>query len=119
MKKTIMVSNSWRPAEDEVCGLCGCEISYSWGDYSFRYFENKDKSDLRVICKSCASGLTNNDRTVRVVNRSPIMDLINLKNSAWKSQPDRRGKGFSGFGFGFGSRTGAETDSPDEEETED
>lgn len=86
MKKTIMVSNSWRPEEDAECAKCGSSISYSWGDYSFRYFEKKDKSDLCIICKSCAAELKNNDRKVRVINRSPLMDLINLKNSAWKTQ---------------------------------
>ena len=106
MKKTLMVSNTWRPEENAVCGKCGDEIEYKWGDYSFRYFESKDKSDLCVICKSCAARLKNEDKTVRVINRSPIMDLINLKNSAWKSQPKRS---FSAYGSG-------EVDPPDEKD---
>lgn len=86
MKKTIMVSNTWRPEEDAVCCKCGKNISYSWGDYSFRYFEKKDKSDLCIICKSCASTLKNKDSSIRIIRRSSIMDIINLKNSGWKSQ---------------------------------
>ena len=103
MKKTLMVSNSWRPEEGQVCGRCGSAIEYSWGDYSFRYYEKKDKSDLMVLCKSCASELKNNDRSVKVVNRSYIMDMISLKNSGWKSQPKRTSGGRGGSSFGFGT----------------
>lgn len=109
LKKTLMVSNSWRPEGDLLCGKCGDEIEYVWGDYSFRYYEQKDKSDLSVICKSCAVEMKNNDKKLRVITRSPIMDIINLKNSGWKSQP--KGQGFSGFGGG----APAKVDPSDEE----
>ncbi|MDC7227951.1 MAG: hypothetical protein PQJ61_14395 [Spirochaetales bacterium] len=118
MKKTIMVSNSWRPEENAECAKCGAEIEYAWGDYSFRYFESKDKSDLCIICKSCAAALTKNDKKIRVINRSPIMDMINLKNSAWKSQPKRQGKGFSSFGGGSAAGGGTEADTSDESDAE-
>lgn len=111
MKKTIMVSNSWRPEKSEICSECGADIDYAWGNYTFRYFEQKDKSDLRVICKSCAADMKNKDNKIRVVNRSPLMDLISLKNSGWKAQPNRQGQGFSGFG-------GAEPDSADEKDAD-
>jgi len=95
-----MVSNSWRPEESAVCTKCGDDIDYAWGDYSFRYFEQKDKSDLCIICKSCAARMSNEDKKIKIVNRSPLMDMISLKNSAWKTQPNRQGQGFSGFGSG-------------------
>ncbi len=88
-KGTIMVSNTWRPEGPSVCSECGSDIEDSWGQYSFRYFEMKDKSDLRVICKSCANEMTRKDKKIKVINRSPLMDLINLKNSGWKSQPKK------------------------------
>ena len=109
MKKTIMVSNSWRPEDNAVCSKCGKEIEYVWGDYSFRYFEQKDKSDLTIICKSCAAEITKNDKKVRVVNRSPIMDMINLKNSGWKSQPG---------GFRFGTGGSAKVDKSNNEDAD-
>jgi len=88
MKKILMVSNSWRPVDKEqICGKCGSRIEYSWGDYSFRYSEEKDKSDLIVLCKKCAVSLKDNDKNVKVISRSPLMELINLKNSGWKPQP--------------------------------
>ncbi len=110
MKKTIMVSNTWRPEQNSVCAHCGAGIEYAWGDYSFRYYEKKDKSDICVICKSCAASLKNNDRKIRVINRSPLMDMINLKNSGWKSQQTQS---FGGSGV---SRT--EVDSSDEKEAD-
>ena len=116
MKKTIMVSNSWRPEEDSVCAECGGSVKYAWGDYSFRYYEQKDKSDLRVICKSCAAEMTRTDKQIKVIRRSPLMDMINLKNSGWKSQPKRQGSGFS-IGNSTGSGLGAEINRPDEEDT--
>lgn len=120
MKKTIMVSNSWRPEKGANCGKCGAEIDYSWGDYTFRYFELKDKSDLCVICKSCAAQMKNNDKKIRVINRAPFMDLINLKNSGWKSQPKRKLPGMSGFGFNVGGQDGdgAEVNPADEKDTD-
>ena len=110
-----MVSNSWRPEESAVCGQCGAEVEYAWGDYSFRYFEQKDKSDLCVLCKSCAARIKNSDKQVRVINRSPLMDLINLKNSGWKSQPKRQVSGMSGFP---GTGDGTEVDESDEKDAD-
>ena len=118
MKKTLLVSNSWRPEDDAVCAKCGAPIEYAWGDYSFRYFEKKYKTDLCTVCKSCAAAMTREDKGIRVVNRSPLMDMINLMNSGWKSQPKRQGSGFSGFGSSRGSGSGAEVDPSDEENTE-
>jgi hypothetical protein len=115
MKKTLIMSNSWRPPGVEPdCAECGIKIEYSWGDYSFRYYEKKDKSDIRVLCKSCASRLKNTDKTIRVVQGSPIMDMINLMNSGWKPQPERKLKSWNGTasgGSGF-----SEVDSDDEKD---
>ncbi len=87
MKKTLVLSNTWRPDKNEEhCIKCGEKIEYKWGEYSFRYYEKKDKSDMASMCKACASELKNTDPQVRVISRSPIMELISLKNSAWKTQ---------------------------------
>ena len=95
------MSNSWRPPEEAPdCSECGIKIEYSWGDYSFRYYEKKDKSDIRVLCKSCASRLKNSDKSVKVVQGSPIMDMINF---GWKSQPKRKPKPWTGKASGRGS----------------
>ena len=93
MKKTLIVSNSWRPDEEKpVCGKCGAEIPYKWGEYSFRYYEKKDKSDICMLCTGCASEIKNNDKSVRVVSRGLISEMINLMNSGWKNQPKRQVK---------------------------
>ncbi|MBI9105952.1 MAG: hypothetical protein JEZ04_04355 [Spirochaetales bacterium] len=107
MKKVLMVSNSWRPSEEEqICLKCGSSIEYSWGDYSFRYFEKKDKSDLGILCKSCAVELKNTDKQVKVINRSYIMDLISMKNSGWKPQPKQKARWGSGGSDSGGGAAG-------------
>ncbi len=124
MKKTIMVSNSWRPEASAECGKCGAVVDYAWGDYSFRYYEQKDKSDICVICKSCAARMTKEDKKIRVVNRSPLMDMINLRNSGWKSQPSPGqfsapgAGGTAGAGGSNGTGSTGEPDPGNKENTE-
>ncbi len=119
MKKILMVSNSWRPdQEDAVCGKCGSKIEYKWGEYSFRYSEKKDKSDLAILCKSCAVQLKNNDKQVKVISRSPLMELINLKNSGWKPQPKKGPRQWGSGGSGGGSGSAGEINPDDKEDAD-
>lgn len=119
MKKTLMVSNSWRPAETEaVCGKCGSKIEYKWGEYSFRYSEKKDKSDLCLLCKNCAVELKNNDKQVKVISRSPLMELINLKNSGWKPQPEKGPRTWKGGASVGGRGSAGEINSGEKKDTD-
>jgi hypothetical protein len=119
MKKILMVSNSWRPSDEEIlCGKCGKIIEYNWGEYSFRYSEEKDKSDLIVLCKSCAVQIKDNDKKVKVISRSPLMELINLKNSGWKPQPKKAPGRWSSEGSAAVDSLDGEIDSDKKEDAD-
>ena len=93
MKNTLIVSNSWRPVKDEqICGKCGSSIVYKWGEYSFRYYEKKDKSDLQILCTKCAVKLKEENPGVKTVSSGLITEMLSLLNSSWKPQPDRQKK---------------------------
>ena len=81
-KRKLFVSNTWTPGEEfPPCGICGKEISPSWGDYIFRLME-KGKPVIQV-CSSCALELKK-QKDVKVTSSSPFKNYIQMKNSMWQ-----------------------------------